>query len=256
MKCEEFCAAVDDLALIGPDFELTDSRLQTHYATCSPCQQHVAASRDAWMVLPSALDRTELPPGLEDRIVGQITSKVGIPLVRDSAAFEVGKYAFAAVVLCCLVMVTFPWARSGMEGGELTDGEQRRIIALATQAERLERIEASLSKNRLRNVSLIVDEPRRREAYFVFDEVSKEAHFFASNLPERDNEEYVVWLVSQSDTVSVSAPIELSESMVGSTVVAVPHSIHSYREVMVTIEANGSPETPSANVFFRALLQF
>ena len=256
MKCEEFCAEIQDLALTGPDFELTDSRLQSHFTKCGQCQQYVAESREAWMVLPAALDRPQLPPGLEDRIVGQIESNVGIPVVRDSAAFELGKYAFAAVALCCLVMVTFPWARNTMKDGNITEDEKRRIIALAEQTDRIDRIEASLSKSRLRNVSLIIDEPRRRQAYFVFDEVSKEAHFFASDLPGLDNKMYAVWLVPHDNSATASAPVELSETMVGAAVVMVPGSIHAYREIMMTIEAYGTPEAPSENVFFRATLQF
>ena len=256
MKCEEFCAEIQDLALTGPDFELTDSRLQSHFTKCGQCQQYVAESREAWMVLPAALDRPQLPPGLEDRIVGQIESNVGIPVIRDSAAFELGKYAFAAVALCCLVMATFPWARNAIEDGKITEDEERRIIALAKQTDRMDRIEASLSKSSLRNVSLIIDEPRRRQAYFVFDEVSKEAHFFASDLPGLDNEMYRVWLVPHDNSATVTAPVELSGSMIGAAVVMVPGNIHAYREIMVTIELIGAPATPSENVFFRAMLQF
>ena len=246
MKCENFIAKVDEIAVNDPNVSLTPE-LREHL-DCESCRKHYEELVDAWLLLADGLDRHPVRPELEDRVMHQVAIARSLTFA-NTTIFRVCKYALAACVLIALTLVTMNTAN--LFGGGRQDRENlARVKDLARQMGRIRELEAAFSNPEIKYVSL-TSGSNRVGGYLVHDVIASEAHFFCFNLPTTQKN-LKLWLLDQDGVEVASKTVDVSPDGLGASLVKIPADADAINEAVLgepTSESNDFP--PASGILLR-----
>ncbi len=251
MDCTEFLKQLDEIALNGPDIMLSPE-LHEHQRDCDNCRDQFFELQEAWLMLPAALETQPIRPEFASRIMDRIESAPMVSTSIDAPAITFWKYALAATVLIALVggtMLSPDWFGSGEP---VFEQDLERIQEFARQMDRLEELERAFAAPELRYVSLTsVGSRTRVEGYLVYDFLAKEGHFFGFDLAPSEGQTYVLWLLNADREVVSSVTIDVNKNHLGAAIVPLPENVSVLHEVVVNLESDVTPASPSSNVRMR-----
>lgn len=251
MNCTEFLKRLDELALNGPEFKLP-SVLREHQRNCDECRDHFFELQEAWLMLPAALGREPISAEFEAKVMDRLKSAPMVSTPTENSATTFRKYALAATVLIVLVggtMLSPHW--TGL-GDAAVDQDIGRIQEFARQMDRLKELEGAFAAPELRFVSLkSVGSRTPAEGYLVYDFLAKEGHFFGFDLTPSEGQTYVLWLLDSDRRVAGSAAIDVDSDNLGAAIVQLPENPSVVHEVLVNLEPDVSPVSPSSDVRMR-----
>ena len=248
MKCDEFVRLAEELALTDPNVEVT-GEAAAHLKSCSTCRQAYFELREAWALLPAALEPQPVNPNLEETILRRVNESPRPLDELDSKTTRVGKYALAASVLFALVSATIHFTYGG--------GQQHNDVAqlkeFARQMDKLEQLETTFATPDVHYVSL--NSPNRRtqgQAYLLFDFLANEGHFFARDLHEASTDPVRLWLLNEKGVGLATAPITMNQNAISTAVIPLPKDGAMIRSIVVSVDQDANASTPSAHVLLRA----
>lgn len=254
MECDELRDQFESIAL-GPPDEWPDHRMLEHLQSCSNCQRELREYQDAWLLLSAATPRAAVSESFEARVMDRV-SRVRPASRNYSRNAVVLKYALAAGVMFLLVGLTF--LRLGLFGfgPEMSDTEIDQIRSIATQMEKMDELEDAFASPQITYVSLTSNQARRPSGYLVHDPMSRQVHFFGTNLTrlERNDSVLRVWLLNQEEEVLCSATIELAQgnNSLGSALMTLARPAAA-KSALITIESDtDEPSVPSEDVILRS----
>lgn len=237
MKCEQFIAEVDEIAVNDPSVSLT-SELCKHL-DCEHCREHSRELVDSWLLLAGALDRFPVHKELEGRVMRQIA--IARARTAGTTIFHICKYALAVCVLVALAtgtLTTANWFGAGWQGEE----DLAKVKDLARQMGRIKELERAFSNPRIKYVSL-TSVSNRVGGYLVHDFITNEAHFFCFNLPTT-RKTLKLWLLDKDGGVIATQTVEASTTGLGASLVRIRADSAAIHEVVVAERRSGTDASP------------
>lgn len=234
--------------------------IEAHLAQCPACRDELSSLRDSWCdLLPPVVEDHERSRRIEERLAARLETEIRTPVApssrhdiapRVSRRLNVMRYALAASVLAVLITVThFGPSLFYRHVGQLTENERQQVLALAEQMNEIRRLESTFASADVRYVSMMsVDLESQRtgaKGHLVIDLESDEAHFLASGLRRLTSQHYVIWLVSDGRRVLSHSTVTVNERSFGLATLALPNDPSRAASVLLTIEDQAWPESPS-----------
>lgn len=232
MKCEDFIAQVEEIAIRDPEVRLTPE-LEEHL-DCSHCRERYREFIEAWLLLARGLNAEPVRRELEDGVMRRVISAGRRSRNAKPMTFNVRSYALAACTLLVLTLGTF--AITAWFGGDRRSARDlARVRELARQIGKIEELEQAFSDPRIKFVSLTSSSTQNRAGgYLVFDVLSGEAHFFGYNLPTATQP--LTLLLRDADGNMITAQqIDTTPDGLGASLVRVPSDAAAVEEVVVTL---------------------
>lgn len=246
MECQQLRSQIESLALC-PQTDPMPADMLEHLHGCARCREELSESQEAWLMLSASLPTDPISDKLESRVMDRVLNAPS-PVPEYSQNAVVWKYAVAASVLFLLAGTTM-YRLGVFSGNQSTKSDVEQIRKIAAQVDELDKLERTFASTELRFVSLNTAS-ERASGYLVYDSVSKQIHFFGSNLRVVE-QPLVVWLLDENENVIATSSIRLGKDASVGTALLSGAEIERVRTTLITVEQQSDVDVPSTNILLR-----
>ena len=254
--CQRIRENLEELALHDP-FAPLDAQVQRHLDGCAACRRELRETQEAWLTMAAALPQqpvsSEFTASLLERIRPQQEKRLAEATdASDLTRLNAWRYVLAASVLIALAAATF--ALRGRDDGS-NNVAQNDLATIQEIVDQINKLRGVVAGPRFRYASFrTTGDDNAARAYLVFDAVANQAHFFASGLPEGD-EQFVLWLLDEDGNVAGKSLVEVNAQRLGSALIDLSQDASPLAEAIVSREANAAAESPSDDTLLRSTIE-
>lgn len=247
-ECQEYLeeSALSDEASMMPE-------AKRHLDNCGECRIALARRRDAWALLPLALE----PEAVDSEVESRLMQRIEFSLKNESRPRWYKKvlvnYGLAASILIVVFSSVLVWSRQQVAA---TRSATVLVNEIQQQLDQFNEWKQGFGQPNLQFVSLQdVSAPPQAHAYLVHDLLGEEGHFFAYDLQRLPSGQvYKLWILGKDGQIPASTVLELDDKGIASASVAIPRSAKIER-TLVTAELDPAAAHPSDDARLQAAIE-